>query len=94
MIHFILWKFMLIALTQLAIKGEAFDAQSVIKHARRRVKRRIESARTGLKIIVVQAEARGKAPTCHQYIKWLKGIGTIIDDEIVLDDIVINWLNT
>ena len=94
LIHFILWKFVLIALTQVAIKGEIFNVQTVIDYARKRVKRRVESARTGLQIIVVQAEARGKEPKYHQYTKWLRGIGTIVDGEIVLEDSSYNWLYT
>ena len=44
---------------------------------RRRVKRKIDSAREGLRIEVVRAASRGIEPKAHRFSKWIRGIGTI-----------------
>ena len=42
LIHFIIWKFLIIALTQMALKSSPFVASEIIELARRRIKRRID----------------------------------------------------
>ena len=53
---------------------------TILSQIRRRVRRKIDSAREGLRIEVVRAEARGIEPKAHKYHKWIKGIGTIVNN--------------
>jgi len=93
LIHFIIWKFIIISLTQMALKNSPFVASTVLELAKRRIKRRIDGARVGLRIIIIRAQAREAEPKYHQYIKWTKGIGEIVDHKIKLHDEVEEWLN-
>ena len=93
LIHFIIWKFIIISLTQMALKNSPFVASTVLELAKRRIKRRIDGARVGLRIIIIRAQAREAEPKYHQYIKWTKGIGEIVDHKIKLHEEVEEWLN-
>ena len=69
-----------------------FAASEVLELAKKRVRRRIAGARTGLRIITVRAESRGAVPKYPQYSKWIRGIGYIVDHEIVLTSELREWL--
>ena len=92
LIHFILWKFTLIAITQVSLNNIAFDPNDIIEKSRSRIRRRIESARVGLRILEVQALARNEEPKHSQYSKWIRGIGKIENCKIVLNKQVYDWL--
>ena len=49
----------------------------ILTQVRRRVKRKLDSAREGLRIEVVRADARGTEPKVSRFRKWIRGIGTI-----------------
>ena len=92
LIHFTLWKFTLIAITQVALSNVAFDPKDIIEKARNRTRRRIESARVGLRILEIQALSQNRKPKHSQYSKWIRGIGKIENCKIVLDKHVYDWL--
>ena len=94
LIHFVLWKYILISLVKVATQKQAFDAQAVIAYAKNRLRRRISAAETGLRILRVRAESRG-AHELHfpQYAKWIRGIGKIESGNIILDDTFKKWLD-
>ena len=77
LIHFITWKFILIHITLKSIKNQPFMTDVILTQIRRRVNRKIDSAREGLRIEVVRADARGTEPKVHRFKKWIRGIGTI-----------------
>ena len=93
LIHFIVWKFIIIHMTKLSIKGTPFDPDEVLTQAKSRIAKKISSAKTGLTIAVTRAVAREKEPSVMAYKKWLRGIGIIVDNRyMVIDDLVIDWL--
>ena len=66
----------------------------VLAQARRRIKRKLEGAKEGIRICVVRADAQRKQPKLHQYRKWLRGIGYIRDNRyMALNEGVETWLN-
>ena len=58
LIHFIIWKF----INNSSHPDSPFVASEFLELAMRRIKRRIDGARVGLRIIVIRAEAREVAP--------------------------------
>ena len=80
LVHFCTWKFILIHLTLASLNGQPFMTDTILSQIRRRIRRKIDSAREGLRIEVVRAEARGIEPKAHKYHKWIKGIGTIVNN--------------
>ena len=75
LIHFIVWKFIIIHMTQLSIEGKAFRIGAVLDQARSRVARKINTAKFNLEAICMAAEARSTTPKAPQYKKWIGGIG-------------------
>lgn len=62
MIHFIFWKFILIAFTKLGVEGTPIDEDEIIRNARERISTRIKSANMQLLLTRLEAQARRKAP--------------------------------
>ena len=80
-------------MTRLSIKGTPFVPEIVLTQAKGRVARKINSAKMGLSIAVIRAEAREREPSVMQYKKWLQGIGSIVNNRhMILEDQVIDWL--
>jgi len=92
MIHFIVWKFILISMTQLSLENKPFVPAEVLKKAKARIKRKIEVARYNLEVLHVRARARGQDLKAPQYRKWTRGIGEIEDNKIVLYDSIVEWI--
>ena len=76
------WKFMLIHMTMLSLKGQPFFPTHVLAQARRRIRRKLEGAKEGIRICVIRADAKEQEPKLHQYRKWLRGIRYIRDTVI------------
>ena len=94
LVHFITWKFILIHMTMLSLKKQPFFPTHVLAQARRRIRRKLEGAKEGIRICVIQAEAREREPKLHQYRKWLRGIGYIRDNKyMALNEGIEQWLN-
>ena len=93
LIHFVLWKYILISLVRVAKQKQAFDVREIISYAKKRLRRRISSAETGLRILSVRAESRGiQEPHFPQYNKWIRGIGKVESGNIILDVTFKKWL--
>ena len=93
LIHFCVWKYIIIHMTKLSIHGTPFSTDAVLAQARRRVRKRLDFARQGLRIIAVAAEAKGREPSAPQYKKWLQGIGTVEHGALMkLTEEVARWL--
>jgi hypothetical protein len=94
LVHFITWKFILIHMTMLSLKRQPFFPTHVLAQARRRIRRKLEGAKEGIRICVIQAEAKEREPKLHQYRKWLRGIGYIRDNRyMTLNEGIEQWLN-
>jgi len=94
LVHFITWKFMLIHMTLLSLKKQPFFPTHVLAQARRRIKRKLEGTKEGIRICVIRADAKEQEPKLHQYRKWLRGIGYIRDNRyMALNEGIEEWLN-
>ena len=67
LIHFIVWKFILIALTSLSVNGTPFDVNQILESAKARVYKRIATARYMARKIALRAATRGLTPS---YAAW------------------------
>ena len=95
-LHFIMWKFILIQLTILSLKGVPIDSNKIIKHGLRRLNNRIktvryEITRTKNKVAAKykeMSEERKKAnpilPELNKFSRWVEGLGKIENNELVL----------
>ena len=61
-------KFFFIHMTMLSLKRQPFFPTHVLAQARRRIRRKLEGAKEGIRICVIQAEAKEREPKLHQYI--------------------------
>ena len=97
LVHFIVWKFILIHMTQVALEGTTFRINLVLDQARKRILRKIETARFNLRNICMAANARETAPRAPQYHKWIRGIGEVRPEDgmllIELSPTVLSWLD-
>jgi len=94
LIHFIIWKFIIIHMTLLSISGMPFIVDNIISQAKKRIKRKIEGATVGLRCKVLAAEAKGREPKVPAYHKWVRGIGHIQDNrKLVLKKELQEWLD-
>ena len=93
MVHFILWKFILIKLTTVSLSNELFSASLVLESAKRRIEKRILTARQEADIIKRRALVRDREPDYGKLNKWLKGIGEVNSDgRVALSDEFVRWL--
>jgi len=93
LVHFTIWKFILIHMTQLSIEKKPFVCTNVIEQAKKRVKRKIEIAQDNLKAIHITARAKGTTPRAQQYTKWTLGICTVQEDTLIHSDELTEWLS-
>ena len=81
-------------MTMLSLKKQPFFPTHVLAQARRRIKRKLEGTKEGIRICVVRADAKEQEPKLHQYRKWLRVIGYIRDNRyMALNEGVEEWLN-
>ena len=93
LVHFIVWKFILIHMTHLSLHKTPFRVEEVLKQAKGRISRKIETAKYQLQCIKVRAEARQESPKHPQVTKWMRGIGEIAEGVLSLKRSVKEWLN-
>ena len=93
MIHFIVWKFILIGMTQLSLENKPFVPSVVLRKAKARIKRKIGVARYNLETLYTRAQARGLDLKAPQYIKWTRGIGEVEENKIILYDSIVDWID-
>ena len=77
LIHFIVWKFILIALTSLSVNGTPFDVILILESAKARVYKRIATAKYMARKIALRAASRGLTPSFAALRKWLSGIAEV-----------------
>ena len=86
-LHFILWKFTIIALTKASIEGAPIDPLNIVDSAMRRLREKIKSLSYSMTAEANRAEARGSKPDLRKYRRFLEGIGTVTPDgKIELND--------
>ena len=97
LVHFIVWKFIIIHMTQVALEGTTFRIEVVLDHAKKRILRKIDTARFNLRNICMAANARETSPKAPQYHKWINGIGEVkIEDDMLkieLSPAMLAWLD-
>ena len=77
MIHFIFWKFTLIAITKLGLDGTPIDEDEIIRSARERIHTRIKSAKMQLHLTRLEAQSRRREPNFNKMKNSLSGLGRI-----------------
>ena len=94
MIHFVIWKFIIIKLTENAHNGTPVNGDVVLDRAKRRIHTRIGKAIQEVRERQRKADAQGEEqPKLDQVRSWLKGIGNIDDDgNVMLIDKLKEWL--
>ena len=80
-------------MTQLSIHKTPFVAAVVLKQAKGRISRKIETAKYQLRCIRVRAEARQEVPKHPQVSKWMRGFGEIAEGVLSLQRKVLKWLS-
>ena len=94
LMHFIVWKFIIIDMTMLSLKKIPFDISIVLEKACARIQRKLSKTRLEIALEVFKAQARGRPPDLRRYVRWLEGIGKInLDFEIELTPEVGSWLD-
>ena len=94
LMHFIVWKFIIIDMTLLSLKKIPFDISIVLEKACARIQRKLSKTRLEIALEVFKAQARGRPPDLRRYVRWLEGIGKInLDFEIELTPEVGSWLD-
>ena len=95
MIHFIFWKFTLIAITKLGIDGTPIDEDEIIRSARERIHTRIKSAKMQLHLTRLEAQSRRREPNYNKMKKSLSGLGQISEEgEFEPNDIFTRFIET
>ena len=77
LIHFQVWKMILIGFTKKGIHNTPFDIGSTLQQAYKRIIRKISSIEWQVAATKNSAEAREITPSYHRFNKWLKGIGQV-----------------
>ena len=80
MVHFNVWKFILIDITKKGIKDAPFLPEKVLKSSATRINKRLESIQYVITSTINRADARGIRPSFEAPRKWIRGLGAI-DDE-------------
>ena len=83
-LHFMMWKFILIQMTQMSLKKQAFDSEEIIKYAVRRLHSRVKTAEYKIIMIRNKAFAQSKSPDYGTIARWTEGIADIHKDSGVL----------
>ena len=78
MVHFVVWKFIIIQLTDNSFNGTPIRGDVILDMAQRRIHTRIGKAIQEVRECLRRAEAKGEEkPRLDHVRSWLKGIGTI-----------------
>ena len=94
MVHFIVWKFIFIAVTAYNINGTPISVTRIIDNAQRRVSHRIVQLKVRLRIKVVRALARNTTPSFEAERKWASGLGDITPEgEFCPNEVFDLWLS-
>ena len=93
LIHFIIWKFILIELTKVGLQGSCFSQDAVLAAAAQRVQKRIAVAEMECRKVELKAKARKTVPDYTKIRKWIKGIGEIVDGRIKIYEQVLQFVN-
>ena len=81
-----------IHMAQLSLHKTPVSVEEVLRQAKRRIGRKIETAKHQLQCIRVRAEARQETPKHSQISKWMRGIGDVADGILSLHSRVTEWL--
>ena len=93
LVHFIVWKYILIELTKTGMGNTTFSTSRVLSAAAKRLKRRLGAADIEHRKRCMYAIARGEEPTFEKLTKWLHGIGKLVDGRIVISEKVLEFVN-
>ena len=94
LVHFVVWKYVLIELTKMGTESHIFSQDTVLKSASKRLERRLKTAEVERLKALQRANARGEVPNFDKIKKWLRGIGDITDGKITLKKEVTEFLNS
>ena len=94
MVHFIIWKFIIIQLTDNSFNGTPVRGDLILDMAQRRIHTRIGKAIQEVNECLRKAESRGDEKPRFDHVRsWLKGIGTVDGDgKITLIKKLRDWL--
>ena len=76
-LHFMLWKFTLIQLTQASLHGKPINPSVIIDHACQRVNRRIKALQHDIHCEFCKAQSRDCEPSLQRFSTKLAGIGEV-----------------
>ena len=93
LIHFMVWKRILIELIAGGLSTKAFSQDTVLKAAAKRLERRLKTAEMERLKTLQRANARNEKPNFSRLQKWLDGTGALVDDRIVLHETVVDFIN-
>ena len=79
-LHFMLWKFMLIALTKNSLDGDPITPTDIIDRAMKRLREKIKATRYAITLEINRSESRGKDPDFKRFRRYIAGIGTVEQD--------------
>jgi len=82
-LHFMLWKFTLIALTKAGMEGAPIVPNSIIDSAMRRLREKIKSIRYSVTLEKTRCESREVKPDYRRFRRFLEGIGDVTEDGAV-----------
>ena len=88
LLHFVVWKFIVMALTFASLRGEKVDAASILAKARVRMTKKLKSVEQLLAIELVKEKVR-----LGRFRSWLEGLADVTDEgAIELKDNFAEWL--
>ena len=85
LLHFIVWKFIIIDMTLLSLKKTPFDITRVLERACARTHRKLSKTRMEVALAVLKAQARDRPPDLRRFNRWLEGIGRIHPESFEMD---------
>ena len=94
MVHFVVWKFIIIQLTDNSFNGTPIRGDAILDMAQRRIHTRIGRAIQEARECLRRAEAKGDVNSRLDHVRaWLKGIGTIDEEgKVTLVKKLHDWL--
>jgi hypothetical protein len=93
-LHFMLWKFTLIQLTQASLQGKPISPTSIIDRACLRVNRRVKALQHEIHCEFCRAQSRECEPSLQKIITKLAGLGEVdpLNGAVTLRDILKNTI--
>jgi hypothetical protein len=79
-LHFMLWKFTLIALTKKSLEGDPIVPTDIIDKAMRRLREKIKAVRYSITKEKTKSESRGTTPDFRKFKRYIEGIGTVTQE--------------